>query len=425
MRFPYIPTGSSDSSTSDPATAQFVEHPPLIAYATQTGNADMLQSTSSRRRKSVWNRKNPYPARVIANTVLSGAGSAKEVRHLVLSLGDSGMTYEPGDGLGVVPRNDPALVDRIIDRLGVSPDTPVVDRKEQRTLREALTDRYEIATASKYLVDHIAARSGDPELTHLVSTGDRDALDGWLWGKDVLDLLDVDRSLTITPDELLAELQPLAHRVYSISSSPRAHAGTVHLTMETIRYRAGGARERGGVCSTHLADRIVDGQTVGVFVTPNRSFRLPADDAKVIMIGPGTGVAPFRAFLHERAERGASGQNWLFFGDQHETCDHIYREEIARFVSDGVLDRIDLAFSRDQDHKVYVQDRMRAHGADLYRWLEDGAHVYVCGDATRMAHDVEEALLDIVTEHGHHNIASAKDVLAQLKKDRRYVRDVY
>ena len=378
----------------------------------------------ARQRKSTWGRKNPYPATVIANTVLSGPGSAKEVRHLVISLGDSGITYEPGDGLSVVPRNDPALVDRIIDRLGVSPQTPVVDRKEQRPLREALLHRYEIATASKYLVDYIAARSGDAELTHLASTGDREALDAWLWGKDVLDLLNVDESLTITPDELLAELQPLAHRVYSISSSPRAHAGTVHLTMATVRYRSG-ERDRGGVCSTHLADRIADDETIGVFVTPNKSFRLPPDDAKVVMVGPGTGIAPFRAFLHERAERGATGDNWLFFGDQHETCDHIYRDEIDQFVSDGLLNRLDLAFSRDQEHKVYVQDRMRARGAELFRWLDDGAYLYVCGDATRMARDVDDALHEIIAEHGGHSASAAQDAVSQLKKDKRYMRDVY
>ena len=407
------------------------EHPvseqvePAPVPTVETGK-DLTETAGkpARQRKSTWGRKNPYPAKVIANTILSGAGSAKEVRHLVISLGDSGITYEPGDGLSVVPRNDPALVDRIIDRLGVSPQTPVVDRKEQRPLREALLHRYEIATASKYLVDYIAARSGDAELTHLASTGDREALDAWLWGKDVLDLLNVDESLTITPDELLAELQPLAHRVYSISSSPRAHAGTVHLTMATVRYRSG-ERDRGGVCSTHLADRIADDETIGVFVTPNKSFRLPPDDAKVVMVGPGTGIAPFRAFLHERAERGATGHNWLFFGDQHEACDHIYRDEIDQFVTDGLLNRLDLAFSRDQEHKVYVQDKMRAHGAELFRWIDEGAYLYVCGDATRMARDVDDALHEIIAEHGGHSASAAQDAVSQLKKDKRYMRDVY
>lgn len=375
-------------------------------------------------RTPTWNRKNPYPATVIANTVISGAGSAKEIRHLVISLGDSGITYEPGDSLSVVPRNDPALVDHIIERLGVAPDTPVADRTEQRPLRDVLLNRYELASATTYLVDYIAARCGDAELTGLASTGDRTAIDAWLRGKDVLDLLNVDASLSISPDELLAELQPLAHRVYSISSSPRAHPGTIHLTMSTVRYRSGG-RDRGGVCSTHLADRIADADTVGIFVTPNRYFRLPADDAKVIMVGPGTGVAPFRAFLHERAERGASGQNWLFFGDQREQYDHIYRDELERFVSDGLLDHLDVAFSRDQQHKVYVQDRMRARGAELFRWLDDGAYLFVCGDAGRMAPDVEGALLDIIAEHGGHNPDEARDILSRLKKDKRYVRDVY
>ena len=418
------PESSTDAQAGETGAATTVAEITDVEI-TRTGRSDAAKSPKpARQRKSTWGRKNPYPATVIANSVLSGTGSAKEVRHLVISLGDSGITYEPGDGLSVVPRNDPALVDRIIDRLGVSPQTPVVDRKEQRLLRKALLHRYEIATASKYLVDYIAARSGDAELTHLASTGDREALDAWLWGKDVLDLLNVDESLTITPDELLAELQPLAHRVYSISSSPRAHAGTVHLTMATVRYRSG-ERDRGGVCSTHLADRIADDETIGVFVTPNKSFRLPPDDAKVVMVGPGTGIAPFRAFLHERAERGAAGSNWLFFGDQHEACDHIYRDEIDQFVADGLLDRLDLAFSRDQEHKVYVQDKMRAHGAELFRWLDDGAYLYVCGDATRMARDVDDALHEIIAEHGGHSASAAQDVVSQLKKDKRYMRDVY
>ncbi|MGV9824588.1 sulfite reductase subunit alpha [Gordonia sp. NPDC003429] len=376
-------------------------------------------------RTAPWGRKNPYPATVVANSVLSGPGSDKEVRHLVIGLGDSGITYEPGDGISIGAVNDPDLVEAIIDRLGVPGDTMIVDRKEQRTLREALTTRYEITTASKYLLDYIASRSGDPELTHLSATGDHEALDAYLWGRDVLDLLNVDAALTITPDKLLAELRPLANRVYSISSSPRAHPGTVHVTMAAVRYRTG-ERERGGTCSTYLADRVTDGQTVGVYITPNKSFRLPADDtAKVIMVGPGTGIAPFRAFLHERAGRGATGENWLFFGDQHAACDHIYADEINQFVADGVLDRLDFAFSRDQDHKIYVQDRMREHGAELYRWLDEGAHLYVCGDATRMARDVDDALHEIIARHGDVGPDDAADVVARLKKDKRYLRDVY
>lgn len=372
-----------------------------------------------------WGRKNPYRATVLANTVLSGPASDKEVRHVVLSLGDSGITYRPGDGISIAPINDPALVSAIVERLGVDGDTEITERAGTTTLTDALTNRFEIATPSKYLIDYIAQRSQDPELTHLCATGDREALDAWLWGKDVLDLLNVDASLPITPDELLAELRPLRPRVYSISSSPLAHAGTVHITMATVRYRSGD-RMRGGVCSTFLADRCAAGTEVDVFVSANNAFRLPDDDATdVIMIGPGTGIAPFRSFLHERATRGATGRNWLFFGDRHRSSDLSYADELDRLSDDGVLTRLDLAFSRDQAGKVYVQDRMREAGAELLAWLDAGAHLYVCGDAARMARDVDAALHDVVAEHGGRDPAAAQDYVNALKKSKRYVRDVY
>ncbi|ROZ88910.1 sulfite reductase subunit alpha [Gordonia sp. OPL2] len=398
------PSGSAPGTTTAPTT-------------TTTAGPD----TPAR---SAWTRKNPYPATVVANTLLSAPTSDKEVRHLEISLGDSGIDYQPGDGISISPVNDAELVDRIITRLGASPDTVIADRKTERTLREALTHHYEISTPSKYLLDYIAQRSQDAELTHLTSTGDREALDAWMWGKDVLDLLDVDPTLTISPDELIAELRPLQHRVYSISSSPLAHAGTVHITMATVRYRSGD-RQRGGVCSTFLADRRPEGTQVGMFISPNNSFRLPSDDTKAIMIGPGTGIAPFRSFLHERAARGARGGNWLFFGDQRRDHDYIYADEIDGFVTDGLLDRLDLAFSRDQEHKIYVQDRMREQGADLFRWLSDGAHIYVCGDATRMARDVDTALREVVAEHGGLTDDEAQDYIDDLKRAKRYLRDVY
>lgn len=402
---------------------------PTRAQSDTPGSGDAPAAAASAPKSATrtavrWGRKNPYPATIVANSLLSGPGSDKEVRHLVISLGDSGIDYEPGDGISIAPVNDPDLVERLIARLGASGDDIITDRKASRTLRDALTHHYEISTPSKYLVDYIASRSQDAELTHLSATGDKEALDAWLWGKDVLDLLNVDSSLTITPEELLAELRPLAHRVYSISSSPRAHSGTVHITMAAVRYRSG-ERLRGGVCSTFLADRRSAGDNINVFITPNKSFRLPADDVATIMIGPGTGIAPFRAFLHDRQARGASGRNWLFFGDQHRSTDYLYADEIEQFLSDGVLDRIDLAFSRDQEHKVYVQDKMRDNGGQLFAWLESGAHLYVCGDATRMAHDVEAALTDIIAEHGVLDPDSAADYLAQLKKTKRYLRDVY
>ncbi|GAB11522.1 NADPH--sulfite reductase flavoprotein alpha-component [Gordonia araii NBRC 100433] len=375
-------------------------------------------------RKPAWGRRNPYPAVIVANSTISGTGSAKEVRHIEISLGDSGIVYEPGDGLSVVPVNDPAVVDLLLARLNATGDEIIADRRGERTLRDALTTHYEISTASKYLVDYVASRSGDAELTHLSATGDREALEAWLWGRDVLDVLNVDESLTITPEELLGELRPLAPRAYSIASSPATHGDTVHITMGAVRYRSFD-RDHGGCATSYLADRRAVGDEVGVFITPNRSFRLPDDDVPIIMIGPGTGIAPFRSFLHERAARGATGENWLFFGDQRRAVDFAYEEEIEGFVAGGVLTRLDLAFSRDQDHKDYVQHRMHESGADFFAWLERGARVYVCGDATRMAHDVDEALHEIVARHGGFDEDGAAHYVDELKKDKRYLRDVY
>ncbi|MET4165030.1 MULTISPECIES: sulfite reductase subunit alpha [Gordonia] len=374
--------------------------------------------------RSPWNRRNPYPATVVTNELLSGPGSAKEVRHLELDLGDSGISYEPGDGIGIAPANDPELVDLLLNRLGAAGDEIIADRKATYTLREALTSRYEISAPSKYLVRAVADRTGHPELSRLLDAGDPQALDAWLHGLDVLDLLDLDPTFAPTPEELLEELSPLAHREYSISSSPRVHGDTVHITMATVRYTVAD-RDRGGVCSTHLADRCAPGDTVPVFVSPNKKFRLPADDVAAVMIGPGTGIAPFRAFLHERAATGATGSNWLFFGDQHREHDHLYAEELDRLVAGGVLNRLDLAFSRDQEHKVYVQDRIREHGAELFAWLETGAHLYVCGDAATMADDVDAALHEIVAEHGGLDADQAAGYVDGLRSENRYLRDVY
>lgn len=376
-------------------------------------------------RRSPWNRKNPYRARVSANRVLSGPNSAKEVRHYAFDLGDSGLTYEAGDGLGVKPVNDPALVEALIDRLGAPGDTVVPTKAGESTLREQLTLHYEIGCPDLDLIEAVAVRAKDPELDHVLETGDRGALDGWTWSKDVLDVLDLDPSRSFDPAELLGLLRPLQHRVYSISSSPSAHAGTVNATVTSVRYRSA-ERDRGGVCSTFLADRVAEGDQASIFVSANKSFRLPADDdLPIVMIGPGTGIAPFRGFLHERRARGASGRNWLFFGDQHRAEDFLYEDEIADFERTGVLTELDLAFSRDQSEKLYVQHRMREAGKKLYSWLEEGAHLYVCGDATRMAKDVDEALHEVVAQHSGRSPDAAEDYVNELKLGKRYLRDVY
>ncbi|MEM9784367.1 MAG: sulfite reductase flavoprotein subunit alpha, partial [Pseudomonadota bacterium] len=299
--------------------------------------------------KPAWSRKNPYPSRVIENRILSGPKSAKEIRHIAFDLGDSGLAYEPGDALNVMPLNAPDLVAGFLERLGVDAAMAVPDH--DLPLGELLTRGLEISTPSRELIRAVEARAGDGELSHVLATGDKEALDLFLWGKDTLDLLNLNPDLTFDPIEVVGWLKPLQHRAYSISSSPRAHPGEVHLTVAAVRWMAGGRLHR-GVCSTFLADHVPEGASAGVFITANKSFRIPEDDAvPMIMVGPGTGIAPFRAFLEERRARGAGGTNWLFFGDQHRASDFIYEDELGGFSESGLLTRLDLAFSRDQAEK--------------------------------------------------------------------------
>ncbi|PXW32403.1 UNVERIFIED_CONTAM: sulfite reductase (NADPH) flavoprotein alpha-component [Williamsia faeni] len=400
--------------------------PEILHAHTATSSTEAPGTASARKpKRSPWTRKNPYGATLVANRPLRGADSRKDVRHVVFDLGDSDIDYEAGDGLGIKPVNDPDLVAAIIERIGADPDEMITTRAGESTLIDLLTHEYEISLPTRELINHMADHSGDAELVHILSTEEREALEGWLWGKDVLDLLDLEPTLRISAAELIDLLRPLTHRVYSISSSPLTHRGMVHLTVAAVRHRSA-QRDRRGQCSTFLADRISAGGTAGVFLSKNKSFRLPTDDSTpVIMIGPGTGVAPFRSFLYERKARGATGRNWLFYGDHHRATDFMYEDEIVQFQRDGILTRVDLAFSRDQDHKIYVQDRMREHGDELLRWLSGGAHLYVCGDASQMAKDVDAALHDVVAEHGGLDADAAEDYVNTLKREKRYLRDVY
>lgn len=360
--------------------------------------------------KTGWGRKNPYAARLAVNRLLSGQGSSKEIRHYEFDLAESGLTYEAGDALAVMPRNDPALVADIVAQLG-SGDA------------QMLTTGYEIVTPTRDLVAAVEERAGDDELSHILRNNDREALDAWLWGRDTLDLLRMLPAGGIDSETFMGLVKPLQHRAYSISSSPKAHAGSVHLTVASVRYDSFG-RSHGGVCSTFLADR-ADG-AAGIFTSANKSFRVPADGfAPMVMVGPGTGIAPFRAFLQERQAMAASGRNWLFFGDQHRATDFIYDDELAGMSRDGLLTRLDLAFSRDQAEKVYVQTRMRENGRELFAWLQEGGHFYVCGDASRMARDVDAALHDIVATHGGMGAEAATDYVNTMKREKRYLRDVY
>jgi sulfite reductase (NADPH) flavoprotein alpha-component len=376
-------------------------------------------------RECFYSKTNPFPARLLTNRCLNGKGSTKETRHCELSLADSGLHYEAGDALGIWPTNCPTLVDEILSCLALQGETVVnVAGVGERLLKEALLAHYEIVAVSHDLVQAIAERSRDSALLGLVADSKNGELKRFLWGRQFVDLLHLYPRVRFTAVELLAFLRKLQPRFYSIASSPLAHPGEAHLTVRVVRYDCAG-RTRKGTASTFLAER-VGKNLVSVFVRKSPTFHLPADlDTPIIMIGPGTGVAPFRGFLHDRHRRGARGKNWLFFGEQHAATDFYYRDELAAFQHAGVLTRLDVAFSRDQQEKVYVQHRLLERGAEVWAWLQDGASVYVCGDASRMAKDVDTALRQVVRQHGGRSEDNARMYLQQLTAEKRYLRDVY
>ena len=395
---------------------------PLMADGASTV---AVVDTAPQASKSAYNRKNPFPAKMRVNRIVTSLDSSKETRHYEISIAGSDLSYEAGDALCVIPSNCPELVANIIKALGCTGSEQEPVASELMSLSDALQSHFEIKLPSKELVEEIAKRSGDQELNNILSSGDKDQLSNYLWGRDTLDLLLQFPNAEFSAAEFIALLKPLQHRAYSISSSGKAHPDTVHLTVASVRYDAHG-RDHKGVCSTYLADLVGEETDVRVFFTPNNNFRVPNDNSlPMIMVGPGTGIAPFRAFLQEREFRKANGKNWLLFGDRNASTDFIYREEIEAMQSSGLLTRLDLAFSRDQEEKIYVQDRMKQSGAELWAWLEQGGYFFVCGDAYRMAKDVDKALHEVIQQHGNKTLLEAVDYVNQLKKDKRYVRDVY
>ncbi len=385
----------------------------------------IIVDTQAETQAPKYNRKNPFPAKLLTNRLLSAPDSSKETRHYEVSIAGSGLSYEAGDALCIIPTNCPDLVNDIIQAIGCNGDEDVPVHSDLMPLAEALRVHYEIKLPGKELLAEIGKRSGDQELNNLLEDADKDKLADYLWGRDILDLLLQFPDMDFSAAEFIALLKPLQHRAYSISSSAKKYPQEVHLTVATVRYQAYG-RQHKGVCSTFLADLVDENGEVRCFFTPNKVFRVPEDnDRSMIMVGPGTGVAPFRAFLQERECRAAKGKNWLFFGDRNAATDFIYREELEAMRDSGLLTRLDVAFSRDQEQKIYVQDRMREHGAELFAWLEEGGYFFVCGDAYRMAKDVDKALHEIVAEQGGMSEQAALDYVNQLKKDKRYVRDVY
>ena len=387
----------------------------------ETGGAEAATTTPA------YNRAHPFPARLLTNRKLNQSGSGKEVRHFEFSLRDSGLSYEVGDALGVVAQNDPQLVSELLAALGFTGEEQVkTSAGMDEPIGLGLLRDYVITHVSPPLLQAFAERGGDPEVKALLDPARKAELDAWQYGHDVLDVARALPRARFMPGELTGFLRKLQPRLYSISSSPRAHPGEVHLTIGAVRYEAHG-RQRGGVCSTFLADRVVVNETpVPVFVQTSHGFRLPTDgDRPVIMIGPGTGIAPFRAFLKERQAVGAKGRNWLFFGDQRRAADFYYEEQLTAMQRDGFLTRLDLAFSRDQAEKIYVQTRMLENAAELWAWLEAGSHLYVCGDAKRMAKDVDAALHAVIVQAGGRTPEQAEAYVQEMKTDKRYQRDVY
>jgi sulfite reductase (NADPH) flavoprotein alpha-component len=372
-----------------------------------------------------YSRKNPFPSQLKERVLLNGAGSAKETIHLELDLEGSGLTYEAGDALAVIPHNAADVVEDILKTTGLDRDAIVTLKDGDCTLETALTSKLDVTGISLPVLNRYYAISQNKELDDLLKPENKKQLQAYLYGRELIDVLHQFSAPEITPDDLVSIMRKLPPRLYSIASSLKAHEGEVHLTVGVVRYDAHG-RKRKGVCSTYLSDRIAEGEKVDVYVSTNKHFKVPANpDTPLIMVGPGTGIAPFRAFIEERKATEAKGKNWLIFGEQHYLTDFLYQTEWQSYLSDGVLTKLDVAFSRDQAEKVYVQDRMRENAKELYAWLEQGASFCVCGDATRMAHDVDKALHDVIAQEGGLSEEAAIDYVKQLKADKRYLRDVY
>ena len=419
------PRVDCDLDYDEPAT-EWLEG--VIASLSEVGEeAVVTPREQSLAGESVYSRKNPFKAEVLENLNLNGRGSNKETRHLELSLEGSGLTFEPGDSLGVYPENDPAIVDLILEEIQWDPEEKVTVNKQGDvlTLKEALTSHLEVTVLTKSLLEQAAQLSGNENLRELVSLGNEEKLKAYRQGRDLLDLISDFGKWGDSAQEFVSTLRKMPARLYSIASSLSANPDEVHLTIGAVRYNAH-ERERNGVCSILCAERLKPGETLSVYIQSNQNFKLPSNpDTPIIMVGPGTGVAPFRSFMQEREEAGVQGKSWMFFGDQHFVTDFLYQTEWQKWLKSGVLTKMDVAFSRDTDEKVYVQNRMLEHSAELFGWLQEGAVVYICGDEKNMAHDVHETLIGIVEKEGNMSREDAVGYLTDMQKEKRYQRDVY
>lgn len=388
--------------------------------AAEPASGSQMQAANS------FTRERPLMAPLVEKRSLTHADSTKSTLHLAFSIEGTGISYEAGDACGVIPSNDCDLVAEILRKLHLNGNEQVPSAKTGiTTLHDALLHQLQITRLSRKIVQCYATRGNCAPLLDLLKPEHQTALDAYLYGRGLIDLLFEYPGVIDDPAELVAFLPKLTPRLYSISSSPAAHAGQIHTTVAVVRFTSHD-RDRGGVCSTLFADRTSIDDRLPIYIQPNKKFKLPSNpDQPMIMIGPGTGVAPFRGFMHERRALGHKGRNWLFFGERSVVTDYLYREELEAMHADGHLTRLDTAFSRDHGRKVYVQDRMLEHAAHLWEWLQDGASVYVCGDASRMAKDVHAALCRVVEEQGAMPAYAAEEYVGALKESHRYHRDVY
>ena len=390
----------------------------VLPDISQKGSQELVTSSGSIKKsnKPKFDRKNPLTATLARVHEATTKGSSKEIMHFEFNLGDSGETYIAGDALNIIPENRQDLIDEILSLFGNRPDDLTLDK---------LKYELEIRIPSKELIQLVAEKTDDSELQRMVENDDKEALSDFVWGLDSYELIKSYGNGKVSFIDFFNSCKPLNARAYSISSSILKHPNEVHLTVGSVRYKKEG-RSQNGVASTFMADVMKVGDKVKCYFSPNKQFKVPQNgDLATIMVGPGTGIAPFRSFLEEREETGAKGKNWLFFGDRNKETDFVYRREIGAMQESGLLTKLDLAFSRDQKEKIYVQDRMIENGAEFFEWLEQGAYFYICGDAYRMAKDVDSALHEIIATHGNMNGDEAADYVSNLKKEKRYVRDVY
>jgi sulfite reductase (NADPH) flavoprotein alpha-component len=418
-----LPRVDCDVDYDDPAGAWIADALALLAKDRGESSARVAAPIAAVK-PAAFDKRNPFPATIIDNIALTGRGSSKETRHIEISLIGSGLTFEPGDALGVAPRNDPALVAKILASVEFDGAARLAQKGSETPLAEALEDRFEITALTPRFLEHWAEVTGASALKNLIGDESAEARAAYFRAHHIVDVIRAFPAPGLTAETFVTGLRPLQPRLYSIASSLSANPDEAHLTVSTVRYQLHG-EARAGVASGFFADRCAPDAVVPVYIQSNPHFRLPADDVPIIMIGAGTGVAPYRGFMQERESRGAAGRSWLFFGERNFRTDFLYQTEWQAWLKDKALTRMDVAFSRDRTQKAYVQYRLVEQGREAFAWLEAGAHIYVCGDASRLAPDVHEALIGVVAAHGGRKREDAEEYVRALQRDHRYQRDVY